>query len=201
MALIKCPDCGKEISDRAVTCINCGCPINEIKEQKIFNIDYFILYDVRNHKRAPLMLNKYYYVSGIANHYKPYENMLVDLYDENFNLISTTKLEKVDAIDPNSEEYKTPNFHILMYSFENIYLTSNVKYIVEHGKEINSQICNYFISSKVVSVESTLQNKSEISCPKCGSTQIQIVARKWSLMTGLLTNKVDRVCMKCKHKF
>ena len=27
MALIKCPDCGKEISERADKCIFCGCPI------------------------------------------------------------------------------------------------------------------------------------------------------------------------------
>jgi len=28
MALIKCTECGKEISDRAAMCINCGCPIS-----------------------------------------------------------------------------------------------------------------------------------------------------------------------------
>lgn len=28
MALIKCPECGKEISDKAEACPNCGCPIN-----------------------------------------------------------------------------------------------------------------------------------------------------------------------------
>ena len=27
MALIKCPDCGKEVSDKAQACIHCGCPI------------------------------------------------------------------------------------------------------------------------------------------------------------------------------
>ena len=27
MALIKCPECGKEISDRAALCVNCGYPI------------------------------------------------------------------------------------------------------------------------------------------------------------------------------
>lgn len=32
MALIKCPDCGKEISDRARTCPFCGCPIGELLE-------------------------------------------------------------------------------------------------------------------------------------------------------------------------
>lgn len=33
MALIKCPECGKEISDQAASCPNCGCPIkNKISE-------------------------------------------------------------------------------------------------------------------------------------------------------------------------
>ena len=27
MALIKCPECGNEVSDKAETCIHCGCPI------------------------------------------------------------------------------------------------------------------------------------------------------------------------------
>ena len=27
MALIKCPECGKEISDKAAACIHCGCPL------------------------------------------------------------------------------------------------------------------------------------------------------------------------------
>ena len=30
MALINCPECGKEISDRAVACPNCGCPVQKI---------------------------------------------------------------------------------------------------------------------------------------------------------------------------
>ena len=31
MALIRCPECGKEISDRAPSCPNCGTPFNEKK--------------------------------------------------------------------------------------------------------------------------------------------------------------------------
>lgn len=27
MALINCKECGKEISDKAITCPNCGCPV------------------------------------------------------------------------------------------------------------------------------------------------------------------------------
>lgn len=29
MAMIKCPECGKKISDKAGKCPKCGCPINE----------------------------------------------------------------------------------------------------------------------------------------------------------------------------
>lgn len=31
MSLIKCPECNKEISEKAITCPNCGNPINEYK--------------------------------------------------------------------------------------------------------------------------------------------------------------------------
>lgn len=33
MALIKCQECGKEISDKAVACIHCGCPISRFGEE------------------------------------------------------------------------------------------------------------------------------------------------------------------------
>lgn len=29
MGLIKCPDCGKEISDKSLYCLNCGCPVKQ----------------------------------------------------------------------------------------------------------------------------------------------------------------------------
>ena len=32
MALIKCTECGKEFSDRAAACPNCGCPTDIILE-------------------------------------------------------------------------------------------------------------------------------------------------------------------------
>ena len=34
MALIKCPECEKEISDKATTCINCGCPLQQREESR-----------------------------------------------------------------------------------------------------------------------------------------------------------------------
>ncbi|WP_455714122.1 hypothetical protein [Anaerosporobacter sp.] len=40
-----------------------------------------------------------------------------------------------------------------------------------------------------------------IKCPKCGSTDFDMVKRNWSALTGFMTNKVDRVCRVCKYKF
>ena len=33
MAMIQCPECGKEVSDKAISCIHCGCPINNQSEK------------------------------------------------------------------------------------------------------------------------------------------------------------------------
>ena len=41
MSMIKCPECDREISDKAVSCPNCGCPIKETKietEQEKINV-------------------------------------------------------------------------------------------------------------------------------------------------------------------
>lgn len=42
MALIKCPECNKEISDKSKCCIHCGFPLNEISNDKnkngLFNL-------------------------------------------------------------------------------------------------------------------------------------------------------------------
>lgn len=43
MALIKCKDCGKEISDTRDVCIHCGCPINNIAKKENINNVYIWL--------------------------------------------------------------------------------------------------------------------------------------------------------------
>ena len=35
MSLVTCPDCQKQVSDKATSCPNCGCPITEIRDQLV----------------------------------------------------------------------------------------------------------------------------------------------------------------------
>ena len=37
MALIKCEECGREISDRANACVHCGCPISQDAGKRVDN--------------------------------------------------------------------------------------------------------------------------------------------------------------------
>ncbi len=38
MAIIKCPECSKEISDKAKSCPNCGCPLEEMTTSGVVRI-------------------------------------------------------------------------------------------------------------------------------------------------------------------
>ena len=39
MALIKCSECGKNVSDKAKVCIHCGAPIEEVKKNNTTKVD------------------------------------------------------------------------------------------------------------------------------------------------------------------
>ena len=37
MALVRCPECGREVSDKAAACIHCGCPMSAVVSQTAVN--------------------------------------------------------------------------------------------------------------------------------------------------------------------
>ena len=43
MALITCPECGKQISDKALACIHCGCPMEEKKSSTVYTGNYQVV--------------------------------------------------------------------------------------------------------------------------------------------------------------
>lgn len=136
--LIKCPECGKEISDKAEVCIQCGYPIKEY-----------------------MVKNKY---EIAAKQQCPKCNSVDWEIRESSGRMFCNKCAKEVIID--QEQY---NFHF---------------------KKINEQ----------KQQQATLDSNKP-HCPKCNSTNIQMVPRKWSLFSGFMTNKIDRVCANCKHKW
>ena len=55
------------------------------------------------------------------------------------------------------------------------------------------------VEQKSSKTEDTQKSTGPV-CPKCGSTEFTPVRRKWRLMTGIFTNKVDLICNKCGTK-
>ena len=154
MALITCPECGKEISDKSKMCVHCGCPIHTNTKYQVVITGY---HDTDTSACAGITETfntdlKYNELMDIFNNC-PYVIIECDALDE--ASMYARKLQKwgidVEIINPDG----------------------NQEYI----------------------------DKNIISCPKCGCTNIQVVPRKWSILTGIFTNRTDRVCAKCKHKW
>lgn len=41
----------------------------------------------------------------------------------------------------------------------------------------------------------------KVQCPYCRSSEVQIVPKRFSVLTGFATNSYQRICLRCKRKF
>ena len=91
MALIKCPECGGQVSDKAEVCIHCGYPLAKLhseNENEVFQI-------------LNLRINKYnskknqWVVCGESNITDIKEGDAIDFLDSNDNVIETYDVNSV----------------------------------------------------------------------------------------------------------
>lgn len=59
-------------------------------------------------------------------------------------------------------------------------------------KELRKYVPDAFPEKKTV---------PKVQCPYCFSTEVQLVPKKFSLFTGIMTNGFKRVCVRCQRKF
>lgn len=154
MSLINCPECNKEISDKAKQCVYCGYPINSSEIYSLYITGY------RDTDTAML--------AGLR------EVLDLDLDYENIIEILNNLPYKIYECATKEES------EILAKKLNKWWI--NVDVLDSNNKPVNI-------------------NTNITICPKCSSTNIQIVPRKWSIITGIFTNKTDRICVNCKHKF
>ena len=76
MALIKCSECGKEISDKADKCPNCGCPVKKQPYTVTINDTVVDIDSIWENNR-----NKNKFIKYIQNTYKLKYNDCLDIYN------------------------------------------------------------------------------------------------------------------------
>lgn len=173
MALIKCPECGKEISDKSKQCIHCGYPLDfQNPEGELYDVIFEGFQTKKlSDKNSPKVIGQ---LQQILN---------CDL-QTGFSLIRNYPSTLQTAIaEKNAKWLKSA---LEPYGC-----------IIELKKSSGTNV-----SKNNERMDSMSSSNSFIVCPRCGSTSVTTGQRGFSIMTGFIgSGKTVNRCAKCGWKW
>ena len=173
MALIKCPECGKEISDKSKHCIHCGYPLDELKINNTNQLYKIVLTDYGKNKVQTIAKIREFTGMGLAEA-KKFSESLPQVIQSGINM------NECDLIQS----------HFL-----------SVGATVEIQPDNESVSKNTVLENKPIA-KAIVKDENVITCPKCGSTAIVTTNRGFSIMTGFIGSGSPRnVCQNCGFKW
>lgn len=100
------------------------------------------------------------------------------------------------------KEHKVKN-HILTKDLmkDNEMFTLEYQFTAPDDSDKAKEILRKEYDSNALTPYVNTNSEPIVRCPRCGSTNIQLVQRKWSIWVGYRSNAVQRVCVNCKHRF
>ncbi|MBQ7326936.1 MAG: ribosomal protein L7/L12 [Clostridia bacterium] len=173
MALIKCPECGKEISDRAPACIHCGYPLdNSVSAPQPTTSSQTV-----NSAKKVVLPSFTDYSSNKLNAIRIVREVTGMGLADAKNLVESSNPVVVNGVDVERANQIANQF-------------------IKEG--INAQVAN---ADETIVVSHEKVAKAPC-CPRCGSTSIATVNRGYSYVWGLLGSGSPRnVCQACGHKW
>jgi DNA-directed RNA polymerase subunit RPC12/RpoP len=185
--LIKCPECGKEISDKSEKCIHCGFPLlkypdieNNILMFKgeLYNItpviEYMKGFDFDSHKLC----------GDPTGHL---HNLLEELTPLSHGADINELLTYIERYHHVPDFDFIPSGDVFKYASHD-----DPNWKLEHDENGNYIGGNVYI----------LSTPPKPHCPRCGSTSIGTTTRGYSFWTGFLGSGTPmNVCQKCGHKW
>lgn len=177
MALIKCPECGNQISDKASACIHCGFPLQQPKPQKIIwnNID---VTDLEN-----------FYI-GLSKQNKK-SLIYVCEYFEDDSKPGADPTRRNLEYPGQQEKYKVANKFVKEFSRKNNMNRHDAgKFILDYLRDKN------YAPTPQPSVST-----NQVRCPKCGSTSITTEEQGYGLFGWIGASQKKNLCQKCGYKW
>ncbi len=212
MALVKCPECGKEVSDTAYACPNCGYSVkvhfDNLKRKKQAEIRKKQLEVEKRNKQVQLEKEYEDRVSKVPMPNKPKFSKVGIVY-----LLITSLLVMVSSLPNSKQEFQIKQCVFYITLFVVLPLCIYIYFLKKQINDYNLIKKNFRKYQEHVIKKQDVERArkqacistqiaiNQVRCPKCGSTNIQLIPRKWSLLTGFMTNKVDRICVNCKNRF
>ena len=172
MALIICPECCKEISDQAPACIHCGCPITPAAP-------------ARNTRCT---------IDGTEFDFSE----MLRIYHDQGRIQSVRSFnEMMAAIEKALGKDKKNQLRVYLLNF-----------ITDHG-EVPQTITRSEIPPQDPRAALNIGDRwlemdvtGPLSCPKCGSDQIDKLDKGFSVLWNFTSSGVPKnICRKCGHKF
>lgn len=176
MALIKCPECGREISDKATACIHCGFPLGQETNTESLSNDTPKKIVVSCYKASDMV---YDIILAIVRNVKGISKKESKTFVENGLPITINNLDYETACVINEK---------IAEAFRE----------VPNSFGIESKIVD---ADEIVVLTDTRKPKIPC-CPKCGATSIATVNRGYSFVWGFFgSGKPVNVCQVCGYKF
>jgi len=176
MALIKCPECNREVSDKASICIHCGSPVSSKTQNELTTGDTSKKIIITNNVELNIL---YHVVLSVVQKVKNIDEKEAEMIVTKDTLITVNDLDRDTA-------------HVIRE--ELLSVLSNISDTYGIGIKI--------VDSEETDIPDDSVNPNIPRCPKCSSAAIATVNRGYSLIWGFFGSGTPvNVCQNCGHKF
>lgn len=193
MALIKCPECNGQVSDKAKACPHCGYPIAEIMTNSVT-------------ERTVKVNGKIYDISKLKKMYDKYtdseQKMICHTCSQLYNnwYKSATNNKRFSGKGENMIQWIGTTF--------NWWPKNNMNYIAyKFLAECHAHKFEYFefntatYAKPISPKQPTTVNSNVVRCPRCGSTSVTTEEQGYGLFGWIGASQKKNLCQKCGHKW
>lgn len=173
MALIKCSECGREISDKAQFCPGCGCPSSEWRKniensERNYVIGKYGLRIEKANGRFAVFENDC--IKCDCSDSVPYISNILHEREEDIYSFWTPGINPVTKFIPENEDEKKV--------FQQLFFEEIQNYLIGNKEKFQRKMLE-----PKIEIQPTIQKEPEISpyalrCPSCKSINLQVVSQE-----------------------